>query len=322
MENNSQNLIKVENIYKQNYSKILNIFVKNQILFLSRIYNRCFNDLESGSIVLYFSKILHKSILEEKINDLNYNISLVNFWDKIDNTPKRKLNIISIAKGTCLPKETVRRKINKLISKNILKKKDNKISWEINAFRKITNTKIIEQEMYELSEFIYIVAYHSGQEISKTKIIASIKKNFSFFWYHYLNAQLKYFYVWQNEFNDLELLLIYQECIYQANKIYEKEKIDYENHFLTKKSFFKGIVPSVSATTINNTTKIPRATCIRKLDKLVKIGFLKKNSFTKKYSTNINFTTHVLPQSKKISKEAIGIFSKFYLRVVKIIIND
>ena len=125
--------------------------------------------------------------------------------------------------------------------------------------------------------------------------------------------QLKYFYVWQNEFNDLELLLIYQECIYQANKIYEKEKIDYENHFLTKKSFFKGIVPSVSATTINNTTKIPRATCIRKLDKLVKIGFLKKNSFTKKYSTNINFTTHVLPQSKKISKEAIGIFSKFYL---------
>ena len=320
MEKNNQNLFKIENVYKENYSNIFAIFLRKQRLFLNGIYNRYSNDLECGNIVLYFTKNLHKRILSERINDLNYNISLNNFWISHNQIEKINLSIISIAKETGFPRETVRRKIHKLIDENILKKKDSKIFWEPNSYNKTTYDKIIEKEVNELCEFIYILALYSGLEISKNKIIDFIKKNFSFVWYHYLDAQLKYFHIWQKEFNDLELLLIYLECNFQANRIYEKTKVDYENHFLTKKSYFKGIIPSVSATTINDITKIPRASCIRKLDKLVKIKILNKDISTKRYSSNINSPVNVISQNKNMSKKIINIFSKFYLKIANTIV--
>lgn len=320
MENNNQNLSNIENIYKENFSNITAIFLKKQRLFLNGIYNRYFNDLESGNIVLYFAKNLHRRILSERINDLNYNISFSNFWSNHGKIEKQNLSIISIAKETGLARETVRRKVHKLINENILRKKDSRIFWEPNNYSKITYDKIIEKEVNELCEFIYILSLYSGLEISKSKITDSIKKNFSYFWYHYLDAQLKYFHIWQEEFNDLELLLIYLECNFQANRIYENKKVDYENHFLIKKTYFKGIIPSVSATTINDITNIPRASCIRKLDKLVKIRILNKDLFTKKYSSNINSPSNIMSQSKNMSKKVINIFCKFYLKITNAIV--
>ena len=95
------------------------------------------------------------------------------------------------------------------------------------------------------------------------KINKEIEKNYCFYWYHYLNAQLEYMKYWQLKTKDLEILLISLQSIIQSNKI----------------SF-----SDISATSVSEVTGIPRATCIRKLEWLAKSKYLRKDPENKRYS--------------------------------------
>ena len=76
---------------------------------------------------------------------------------------------------------------------------------------------------------------------------------------------------------------------------------------------------AISAASISEITEIPRATCIRKLNKLVLLGFLIRDTNTKRYYVNQNIsdrTSNVL--TKKNVDMSIGIYSEF----LSIIINS
>ena len=48
---------------------------------------------------------------------------------------------------------------------------------------------------------------------------------------------------------------------------------------------------NIRATSVSEVTGIPRATCIRKMDKFVKMKVLQKNNKTKRYSLILDQTT-------------------------------
>ena len=87
-----------------------------QSTFLSGIYKR-YGDLEGGHIVIYFARDLHLQILRKREKDLEFDLSLEEFWKNHTNINQTKKKIIIISRFTGLPKETTRRKIISLIKK-------------------------------------------------------------------------------------------------------------------------------------------------------------------------------------------------------------
>ena len=76
---------------------------------------------------------------------------------------------------------------------------------------------------------------------------------------------------------------------------------------------------SISATSVAEVTGIPRATAIRKLEKLVSYGFLIREEKTKRYS--VNQATH--ERTKNIlSKDNVSFTIKTFSEYISIILNS
>ena len=261
----------IKKIYKNNYRKIIKDFMNIQSDFLSGIYNRYDKDLDAANIVLFFAKNLHHETLRLRDNDLNIDISFDNFWYNHQKIKQKNFKIISIANETGLPKETTRRKIHSLIKSKMLEKNRNKLIWKPEDKHKESYNKIVSEELQQISKLVQVISLHLDISFSREKISNELKKHYSFYWYHFLNTQLKYLKMWQNKLNDLELLLISMQCLIQSNMSHNKFVEDDIK------------LGSVSATSISDVTGIPRATCIRKLEKLYLMKIIKKDLTTKRY---------------------------------------
>jgi len=202
-----------------------------------------------------------------------------------------------------------------LVKKKHIKKADkNKIFWEPVSEFKESYIKIIEEQISSLSKFIYEQGQVLELNISFSRIQKEIKNNYSFFWYHYLNFQLEYIKFWQETLKDLEMLLIgLQVQIQTINFIGKKSSLDIHSMYLNKLPKNINIRDAnISATSISEVTGIPRPTCIRKLEKFVKMKFLEKDKTTKRYFLLIEqLNSNPLMPAIEGTKNTINIFSNF-----------
>ena len=295
----------LKNIYKENILSVQEKYLLQQSNFLSTVYCRYLKDLDSANIVLYFAKNLHLKILRRRESEIDYEISLESFWNNHKNIDQENLKIINVSNETGLPKETARRKIINLIHQKVLKKNNNKISWEPREKDKISFNKIIEVEIEYIAKIASTIIKHLNIEVSNQQIYSDIKKNFSFFWFHFLSSQLRCMKIWQIELKDLELLLIIVECAIQTNR------------YLTR-THNKKIDQDISAMSISTVTGIPRATCIRKLEKLVSMKLVKKNEKTKRYSLNLKN----LEFNKNTITKTVNEVCSFYDILIKTLIRS
>ena len=251
-----------------NFIKLMPTFYEMESSFLSGIYKR-YGDLEGGNIVIFFARDCHLEILRKREKDLNFNLSLDNFWNNHKDIHQAKKKIILVSQQTGLPKETARRKIISLIKKKHLKKGDrNKLYWEPDFPQKETYLKIIDEEINSLSKFIFEQVKILSLPLPLAKIEREIRNNYSFYWYHFLNVQLEYIKFWQDKLKDLEMLLIgVQVLILTLNSL--RRNFTNFNSVLGNQKGLKSILEfnaDISATSVSDITGIPRATCIRKLD--------------------------------------------------------
>ena len=301
----------IEKILKENFTKLMPTFYEMESTFLAGVYKR-YGDLEGGNIVIYFARDLHLEILRKRENDLSFDLSLDMFWSNHKNIKQGKKKIISVSKETGLPKETTRRKIISLIKKKHLRKEEkNRLFWEPASEHKDTYLKIIGEQINSLSKFILEQAKLLQLSVPLAKIEREIKKNYSFYWYHFLTVQLQYIRFWQTRLNDLEMLLIGLQTIIQTvNHVNRKT----ENGFFANVKIQKNIdfkEANISATSVSEVTGIPRATCIRKLDKFVKMKVLEKDSDSKRYFLKLNQTTLNPMLEGDWLKQKISILSEF-----------
>ena len=317
---NRLDIAEVKKVYKNNYSQILGLFMNVQSDFLSGIYNRYNKDLDAANIVLYFAKNLHQETLRERENDLEYDISFENFWNNHGKTRQKKLKIIEISEQTGLPKETTRRKVHNLVKTKTLLKDKNTISWLPAEIHKSSYNSIINQEVGQLARLIRFFSNQLNYNLSSEKISEDIKKNFSFYWFHYLNTELKYLRMWHNKLKDLELLLISIQCLIQANLSLQKRgaKVEGQGEIKERIDISQS---TISATSISEITGIPRATCIRKLEKLYKLKFLKKDANSKRYYTDFKSSNNASLNSKETSEFTMDIFSEFLCLALRTLVK-
>ena len=265
----------IEETFARHSSKLLPVFFEMQSAFLSGIYKR-YGDLEGGQIVIYFARNLHLKVMRKREDDLDFDLSLEKFWFNHQNTVQDKLKIISVSRFTGLPKETTRRKIIQLTKLKHLKKSNkNNLYWEPSSQAKETYMLIIKEQIKSLSKFLYEQSKLLNIDVPFSKFYKEIEKNYCFYWYHYLSTQLDFMKYWQNKTKDLEILLIGLQSLIQSLNYFKQTN---------KYGSISNKCSDISATSVSEVTGIPRATCIRKLERLSKAKFVKKDPLSKRYN--------------------------------------
>jgi len=322
----------IEKISLDNFVNLMPFFYEMESTFLSGIYKR-YGDLVGGNIVIFFAKDLHLKILRKREINLAFNLSLDEFWHNHKNIIQDKKKIITVAKSVGLPRETVRRKILYLMKiKHIKKTEKNTIYWEPDSKSKDSYMGIIREQINSLSKFIFQQSKFIPLNIPLSKIEREIQDNYSFYWYHFLNTQLQYIKFWQEELKDLEMLLMGLQTLIQAVK-YLKTTGNFQtlDSFVLNKSL-KGINStdiknaSISATSVSEVTGIPRANCIRKLEKYVKMKMLEKDMATKRYYLvpgQLSLVRHSSSRNVLVDgmRHTISIFSEFSSTILKSLVR-
>ena len=101
--------------------------------------------------------------------------------------------------------------------------------------------------------------------------------------------------------------------LYQKPK---KKNLSHKNLYDDPSLFKQFMNVSISANSISEVTKIPRATCIRKLRLLVKLKMISQDNISKRYYLIPNFASENLI-SKKRTGEVVKIFSKLFFIFIK-----
>ena len=288
-------------IVYENHESILAEFYEMQSNFLSARY-KMNQSIETSNILTLLGRNLHLEIVRQRERDLNFDISLSNFLkindylEKNSYGEKTGIKIVNIVENTGIPKETVRRKLRKLLEKEVVRfDKENK-SYYYNLKQK--NVKMykdfIENDIKALARFVLSVTKRLGLNLKSKYVENEIKSQFSFYYYHFYNCQLNWMKMWQKQLKDVDLIFIAIQALiptlkYGDQNVKIKDKIDKENiHSVIGSNIkdYKSHDSTINASSISEISGIPRATCIRKLQKLVKLGMLVKEVKSKRYFVN------------------------------------
>ena len=118
---------------------------------------------------------------------------------------------------------------------------------------------------------------------------------------------------WQKKISDLEILLIGLQSLIQSFNYFKKS---------SSHEKFNSINSDISATSVSEVTGIPRATCIRKLEWLLKQQLVKKDPQSKRYNLNTeiikqNLLDHPLTNMTGISNRFAEFSSIVYKAVLR-----
>ena len=225
--------------------------------------------------------------------------------------------IVDIVKKTGIPKETVRRKLKKLIEKKTIAydKKNKMYSYNISQKNEEMFNSFIEKDINALSRFIVCMTSAMQIRIGVKEIENEIKSEFSFYYFHYYQSQLAWMKMWQDKIKDIDLIFISLQALIPTLKSKKNFNTTFDNiHNSIGKMEIKkyDLNNTIGATSISDISGIPRATCLRKLDKLVKLGMLERDKDSKRFYVNQNTserTEHILRKENIL--ETINIFSDF-----------
>ena len=290
---NKINPNQLEHIFLENFAEFIKEFYEMQSLFLAGLYKR-YGSIETANIILCLAKNSHLQILRLRECDLDRDISLNNLFLNLQNINNISLKIVEIVNTTSIPKETARRKIKDLIKKDyVIIKQKKEYRWNLLTKHKNDYNKIISEEIVSLSKFIKKFLLHAHLDMDIKEIENEIKSKFSFYWYHFLSCQLSWLSMWQNKIKDVDLLLISIQALIPTIEYVDElslhTRLNMDNFYtIIGKTNYKYNVSnhSISATSVSEITGIPRATCIRKLNILQKMGLLVKEENSKRYYVN------------------------------------
>ena len=297
---------KIFKIINKNFSKIAPFYYQLITSWLIRSYN-VFQDIDKFVILIYF---INKDLIFFRKNGLVINYDTF-YNDKSIEIPK--INISDISNDLKIPKESVRRKLQELEKKGIIKKTGKKIFVDRSAFTTAKAEQTLKELSILISKFNEILVEEKVTNIifNTNEISESIKTNFSFCWYQFYKFLFIFTTRWRNNVADLETLAI--GFVVLLNTIDNKS---FRVKDLNRKKYFKLSQGSddigVNAMSLSDITGIPRPTVVRKLRYLIKNNFLHINE--KKLIT-LNITGATLKKTNELQDLNMKNLSNFLYRV-------
>ena len=234
-----------------------------------------------------------------------------------------KFSITELCEKLDLPKETVRRKVLELEKEGVISRDKKKIIIDRKAFEFVKPTNQIKFS----AKYIHLVSLALNKEkiLSKkidTKSIENlIKKRFSLCWRWFYRMQIPLIIGYHKFMQDLSTFHIWGTiCMNQVLNVskelnpIDKPPLEYfmTNNFLLNNL---GSDAGISAMSISDMTKIPRATIIRKCKYLIKNDLVKMNEKKQYVLSTLNFKK-ILPYQAEAFKDK----AKFIRKVLNLLV--
>ena len=308
----SQDILEV---LEKKFISITPVWVPSQMAWMNNVY-KTFHDYEKFMIIMH---LLMKTfeVYSRNFSKLNYEEYFSQYEIEIDT-----INVMEISQSLNIPKETTRRKINELEKLGTIKRINKKFIIDRNTWPSIKP----EETMKRMSRFLSTLSkmiFNEGltsKPISTENLIETSKEYFSFVWKLYYEMQMPMLLGFKKVYGDLESFHIHGICV--SNHALNSKKNDnseMSKEFYLEKYFFSDSKDSsgINAMSISDITGIPRATVIRKLNRLIKEGFLKIDSKKHYSSTGVN-----KKQILDIQKNTFNNLSKFAARIYNLTLSS
>ena len=299
------------------YSTLSKDWISHQWNWMNNVY-ASFNDHYKYMIVI---SLVEKTL--QFYDQMNIQYSYDEYYSK-SYLQIEKFSITELCEKLDLPKETVRRKVLELEKEGVITRNKKKIIIDRKAFPFVKPDNQIKFS----AKYIYLVS----KALNKDKVYSKkldqktienvIKKKFSLSWRWFYRMQIPLIIGYHKFFQDLTTFHIWGTvCMNQVlnvssqlNSNSEKYSLDY---FATNNILIEnlGTNTGISAMSISDMTKIPRATIIRKCKYLIKEDLIKLNGKKQYVLTSMNFRK-ILPYQTEIFKYK----AKFIRKVLNLLV--
>ena len=300
-------------VLEKKYSTMGPMWVTQQMEWMNGVY-ASYKDHDKFFILIFLVK---KTLDFYSRNFMK--VSYDDFYSK-DTVEIEKFSITEISEALRIPKESARRKVMELEKDGAIRRIKKKIIIDRSKFY-YTKPK---DSIKRISRFLSTLSEMSKNEEILTKNITSeelelvIKENFSYVWKIYYELQIPTIINYKKIFKDIETFHIFGICVVNEHLFAKKMSEDYMNRDDFIKSIFSARkMQGINAMSIADITGIPRATVIRKLQKLVKKNNLIINS-KKHYKLANDFTNTLKPLQKNVLIK----LASFSAKIINLVILD
>ncbi|MDB4081925.1 hypothetical protein N9500_03265 [Candidatus Pelagibacter sp.] len=298
----------VREVIEKNFVSIIPVWAPLQLSWVNDVY-RTFYDYEKFMIIMH---LLMQTFLAYSKNFVKLDYD--EYFDQ-NEIEIKSINVSEISKFLNIPKETTRRKINELEELGTIKRLNKKIIVDKNTWPNIKPQETMKRMTRFLSTLSKICVNEGliKKTLSSESLTKTCKEYFSFIWQLYYEMQMPMLLGFKKVFGDLEsfhvsgIIIINQALNSKKNDNSEMSKEFFlDKYFFGNKQEFSGI----NAMSISDITGIPRATVIRKLNKLIKEKFLTID-IKKHYSSTGFYQKEILD----VQKDTLNNLSKLTARV-------
>ena len=262
----------IREVIQKNFVSIIPVWAPLQLAWVNNVY-RTFHDYEKFMIIMH--------LLMQTFEAYSKNFVKLNYDEYFDQNEVeiKSINVMEISKSLNIPKETTRRKINELEEMGAIKRINKKIIIDRDTWPNIKPQETIKRMTRFLSTLSKICVNEGlmTEPISSESLAKTCKEYFSFIWQLYYEMQMPMLLGYKKVFGDLESFHVNGVCVInEALNSKKNDNSEMSNEFYLEKYFFSDNKDDVgvNAMSISEITGIPRATVIRKLNKLIKENFL------------------------------------------------
>ena len=298
----------IREVLEKNFVSIIPVWAPLQLAWVNNVY-RTFHDYEKFMIIMH--------LLLQTFEAYSKNFVKLNYDDYFDQNEVeiKSINVMEISKSLNIPKETARRKINELEEMGAIKRINKKIIIDRDTWPNIKPQDTIKRMTRFLSTLSKLCVNEGliQEPISSESLTKTCKEYFSFVWQLYYEMQMPMLLGFKKVFGDLESFHVNGVCVInEALNSKKNDNSEMSNEFYLEKYFFADNKDDagVNAMSISEITGIPRATVIRKLNKLIKENFLKID-IKKHYSSTGIYQKEILD----VTKNTLNNLSKLTARV-------
>ena len=300
-----------------NYSDLSKEWITHQWNWMNNVY-WAFKDHYKYMIVI---SLVEKTL--QFYDQMNIGYSYEEYYSK-SYLQIEKFSIMELSDKLNLPKETVRRKVLELENEGVLTRSKKQFVIDRKAFTFIKP----ENQIKLTSKYIYLVSLSLNKDkiyskkLDTTFIENSIRDKFSLCWRWFYRMQIPLVIGYDEFMQDLLTFHIWGTvCMNQVlniSKHFEKNERDISFDYLTTSGMLidnVGTNTGISAMSISEMTKIPRATIIRKCKYLINNKLVKLNDKKQYVLSSLNFKK-ILPYQTQAFKYK----AKFIRKILNLLV--
>ena len=313
---------KIGLVLSKNQSVLVKYWIKFQQEWVQNIYDR-FKDHEKYIILMFLTSKTwqdNSNLFKFYSIDEYYSQSEISLPD---------ISLSEISRDLKIPKETIRRKLIELERENIIKREGQKIilaSLALSLQKPETSIKTLSIFFEKLSVLLSTEDWF-GLSVSRKDIELYFNKYYTVFWNQYFKMQIPFLIRWKTVFGDLESWVIWANMGINQSLYYEKISKNFNKKInlldgMDESSYLRNIQENeppqgVNASSIADISGIPRATVLRKLNKLLKEKVIKRNKKLEYILTDEGKLNKKIKDNFLINQKYIALFVTDVFNLIK-----